>query len=161
MIGSSLYVFGKTDVLEVSLSNVARPRPVARLESGNTGRLNDLVGDGAHLYMVGNRGFQVTDPDGRRFDLPAGAGAAVIDTDKAGIYEIAAGQRTYSLAANVLYGEESDLSDCGSGYWGNWLKTDAHRRGYRSIAWVFLLAALGLLTVHAAMIATTTGGGRQ
>jgi hypothetical protein len=62
--GGSLWVFGKERIVQFSLHDPARPVPIAKLEGDDTGEIADVVADGGHLYLLGERGLQVADPSG-------------------------------------------------------------------------------------------------
>ena len=64
--GKSFIVFGKDSAMEISLANPARPEAVGPLTSEKVGRLADMVSDGDHAYMLGDRGLQIADPAGRK-----------------------------------------------------------------------------------------------
>jgi hypothetical protein len=53
-----------------------------------------------------------------------------------------------SVAVNALSRDESDLRECASGRWGDWLDEASMRLEYRSVAWILLLLALGVVTIH-------------
>ena len=63
--GTSLYVFGKNEVVEVSLANPSEPQVVSSLPADRVGAVRDLVSDRGHLYLLGDRGLQVTNATGQ------------------------------------------------------------------------------------------------
>ena len=77
--GDSLFVFGDQRVIEVSLASAGKPRPVAVIEHQEVGPLADLAASGDHLYLLGERGLQIADPNGRRVEdfVQVGASRAV------------------------------------------------------------------------------------
>ena len=84
---------------------------------------------------------------------------AVINAERPGLYQIKAGESMFSFTSNVLCREESDLAGCDSGFWGNWSKDRVFSWEYRNIAWIFLLAAMALLTIHMLLVARSGGRG--
>jgi len=64
LLGDSFFVFGKEEVVEVSVVNPAHPKVKARLPREKFGDLNDMSADGASLYLLGDHGLQVAGPQG-------------------------------------------------------------------------------------------------
>ncbi len=64
LYGSSLFVFGKEAVTEVSVANPARPTIIGKLERAKFGTLNDMGASAGNLYLLGSRGLQVAGPSG-------------------------------------------------------------------------------------------------
>jgi hypothetical protein len=62
-----------------------------------------------------------------------------------------------SFAVNVLAPDESDLSQCVTGKWGDWNNAPAYKDVTVDLAWVALLAALAALTAE--MLLVRRGGG--
>ncbi|MCP4344225.1 MAG: hypothetical protein GY795_01700 [Desulfobacterales bacterium] len=79
-------------------------------------------------------------------------GKAVIEPEQPGVYTVISGSRKFFFAANVFSAEESDLTTCSSGKWGNWAKLESSRQAYRHLAWIFLLLAVSGLFVHQVLI---------
>jgi hypothetical protein len=57
--GKSFVVFGKDGAMEVSLANPAHPEAVGPLSAEKVGHLSDVVADGDHAYLLGDRGLQI------------------------------------------------------------------------------------------------------
>ncbi|MEX2208526.1 MAG: hypothetical protein WEF50_20090 [Myxococcota bacterium] len=94
--GGSLVVFGKDDAIELSLQVPARPRLVGHLDAEKVGRLTDLVADGDRTYLLGDRGLQIADLQGRRVtDTVQVHGAQSIS--RRGRYVFVAGERTLEV----------------------------------------------------------------
>lgn len=116
---------------------------------------------------AGVASVQVTEPDGVRRELPVRRRVAVITADQPGVYELtpAAGPdaqaqtQTQRFAVNVLSPGESDLRHASSERRGTWITQESLDREYASLAWVLLLAAAGLLVLHAWLVARSGGGG--
>ncbi len=62
----SLWLFGDTSVIGFDLKDADRPVPIARLDTERLGALTDVAVDGGHLYLLGDRGLQVTTSRGAR-----------------------------------------------------------------------------------------------
>jgi hypothetical protein len=62
----SLWLFGDSAVIGFDLRDADRPVPVARLDTEDLGVLTDVAVDGDHLYLLGDRGLQVTTQRGKR-----------------------------------------------------------------------------------------------
>jgi hypothetical protein len=100
--------------------------------------------------MVKTTGEPVTVrfPDGAEKSFARTGDQLALETPMPGMYSVAMGQATNSFAVNSLAAEESNLQACQTGQWGTW-RADADRRFEQSpMAWIFALAALGLLTAH-------------
>lgn len=92
-------------------------------------------------------------PDGRERRARARGGLLAITTDEAGVYEVRLESGAYRLARNFIAPEESDLRGAASGEWGRWSDADTLQRETVSLAWPFGLAALGVLALHAGLVA--------
>ncbi|MCI0376739.1 MAG: BatA domain-containing protein [Gemmataceae bacterium] len=93
----------------------------------------------------------VRKPSGASQVLNVYSRRAAIPADDVGVYEVRSGDKLYSFAVNALSAEESDLSSCVSGRWGEWTEDGVPESALRNIAWVLLLLALGVLTWHLAL----------
>ncbi|MDK1032688.1 MAG: hypothetical protein QGD94_11825, partial [Planctomycetia bacterium] len=101
------------------------------------------------LKSVSQNPVTVTTPDGRVRLLRASGKKTIIDADDVGLFQVKTEQgETFTFASNALCRDESDLTQCTSGRWGNWLDEAATRTELLSIAWLFLLLALATLTAH-------------
>lgn len=63
-----------------------------------------------------------------------------------------AGGESFTLGANLLSPEESDLRNGATGEWGAWREADATGRGPTDVAWILLLAGLLVLVLHHALV---------
>ena len=61
------------------------------------------------------------------------------------------------FSVNVLAADESDLSACATGQWGQWSEDTERRLEETSAVWIFGLLALGLLCAHLFLVATGKG----
>jgi hypothetical protein len=75
-----------------------------------------------------------------------------------GRYEIQASEQQYAFAVNALNREESDLTRCASGRWGEWLEPSTGAPAFQSVSWMLLLLAALVLTVHLTHIVRVSGG---
>jgi hypothetical protein len=60
---------------------------------------------------------------------------------------------------NPLASDESDLSECSNGRWGQWREDDERRVEEASVLWAVALAALALMIAHLFLLARGKGGG--
>lgn len=97
-------------------------------------------------------------PDGSVKSFPKPGGQLVLQSSVPGLYSVAMGRSTNSFAVNPLAPEESDLSACATGQWGDWSGDAETRWEQKPLAWIFALAALGLLTAHLWFVAAGKGG---
>jgi hypothetical protein len=124
---------------------------------------NVRLGSDATLRVPpGVESVKVTDPLRKTTQLPAREGTVTIKAETIGVYEIGANQNRYSVAANALQREESDLTGAASGRWGgfpsggrdwDWANATELQREYRNIGWLLLLLAMAVLAIHAWLVA--------
>jgi hypothetical protein len=91
---------------------------------------------------------QLTGPGGIRSSPPIRGRFVTLRPDDVGSYTLRAGESEYAFAVNALNRDESDLTECAPGQWGDWLDETSLQLEYRSVAWVVLLVLLGVLTLH-------------
>ena len=101
----------------------------------------------------------VTLPDGTVKSFPKTGGELALETPVPGIYSVTLDTATNQFSVNALAADESDLSACASGKWGQWSESAEHRWVESSVVWVFGLLALALLATHLYLVATAKGGG--
>ncbi len=99
----------------------------------------------------------ITQPDGAQISFPKVADQIAIDTPMPGIYSVAMGSVTNQFSVNTLAADESDLSHCASGQWGNWSDDPGQRLAETSAVWIFGLLALAFLTSHMYLVAAARG----
>jgi hypothetical protein len=99
----------------------------------------------------------ITQPDGQTISFPRVADQMAIDTPMPGIYSVAMGSETNQFSVNTLAADESDLSHCASGQWGNWSDDPGQRLAETSAVWIFGLLALAFLTGHMYLVAAARG----
>ncbi len=80
---------------------------------------------------------------GRRVEAPA---------DRVGLYTVKTPKAEYLFSCNAVSRDESDLSECQTGRWGNWNRSEIHQDRQTSLGWIFMLSALAVLAAHAAVI---------
>jgi hypothetical protein len=97
--------------------------------------------------------LRLATPGGAERTLPAGGRQVTARADEVGVWEFRTPEENYSFAVNALNREESDLRDCESGRWGDWLDETSLRLEYRSVSWLLLLLTLGALSIHLWLIA--------
>ena len=120
-------------------------------------RSNLSLGSEAVLTLApAQEAVTVLDPRKRSRLIQARDGSARVPAENTGVYELQVSRgtqtgETYFFSSNALSWEESDLTRCASGRWGNWTDTTPGREEHRSIAWVLLLLAMLLLTLHLAL----------
>ncbi len=100
----------------------------------------------------------VLSPDGSTKTFSQTGDQLALETPRPGLYSVVMGTATNSFAVNALTADESNLQACRSGEWGQW-KSDVEQRYEQSpLAWIFALAALGILATHLFLLATGKGG---
>jgi Aerotolerance regulator N-terminal len=125
-------------------------------------RVNLRLGEAAALVTSpGVENVLVTDPGGVSRPVPVHYGRAVIRAETVGRYGIQAGDQQYAFAVNALNREESNLTHCGSGRWGEWSEPSAGTSAAHSASWILLLAAVTVLALHLWLVAGKRGKGGQ
>lgn len=121
------------------------------------GRPNLRLGEDATVrFRSAHETADVTLPTGEKRPLPVIGKQLTIHSDDVGTFTVDAGDEHYFLTAAALRPDESDLSRAQSGRWGNWLDETLLHEEYRSITWLLLLLALGVLALH--MLLLRRGG---
>jgi hypothetical protein len=124
-------------------------------------RTNYRLGEQVALTFATPRGsVSVVLPDGTRRMLPVRDRRLVVNADEVGVWSIEADEESTAFAVNALSADESDLSRCASGRWGDWLDETSLRLEYQSVAWVLLLLVLAIATVHLLLVARGRGRSR-
>jgi hypothetical protein len=90
----------------------------------------------------------VVHPNGTRQIVPVQDRRLIVRPEEVGIWSVEAEEESASFAINALSADESDLTSCVSGRWGDWLDETALRLEYQSIAWILLLLVAALATLH-------------
>ncbi len=101
----------------------------------------------------------LTGPDGESSQLAAVGAKLSIEASELGLHWVGVDSAKFPFAVNTLSRDESDLSGCESGRWGNWISAESLRYEYRSIAWIAALITLLVLTIHMGLIARSTMAG--
>jgi hypothetical protein len=111
---------------------------------------------------AGDESLEVIAPDGRRQSLEIRSESVPVGAERVGVYRLEATSGEYAFSVGALSTSESDLTGLSEGRWGGWLDEETIREDYHSIAWWFLLGALGTLALHMVLIAQRpTGIGEQ
>jgi hypothetical protein len=117
-------------------------------------RSNVRLGERVTLVLpAGHDSVQLVGPGGASRKLPVQARQVSARAGDVGIYEFVTPGKNYRFAVNALSRDESDLRDCESGRWGDWLDETSLRLEYRSVAWLALLLLLGVLAAHLYLVA--------
>ena len=120
-------------------------------------RANLRLGEVAVLTAkLGTRSVEVVPPNGEVFEQLVPDRTINLRTEEVGIYEIRAGTNTYAFSSNALYQSESDLTGKTTGRWGDWGEATLRWWGYQSFAWLFLLLAIAVLTLHLLLVKRET-----
>jgi hypothetical protein len=99
----------------------------------------------------------LTPPDGKPRPVTVRDREAFVRAEEVGLYELRAGDVRHAFAVNALRREESDLSGCTSGEWGEWADERGHGLEGRSLAWILVLLAMLALTAHLMLVGRKTG----
>jgi hypothetical protein len=117
---------------------------------------NFRLGAGVTLLTTGEP-LQLTLPDGTGRSLAPTGGPLTIEAQVPGVYSLAMGAAKYLFSVNPLAAEESDLSMCITGSWGEWKDEELRRFEYASVLWLLVLGALAVMVSHLMLIARGKG----
>jgi hypothetical protein len=92
---------------------------------------------------------EVIPPSGEPMTLPVRGRRATVLAERAGVYGLRAGGESVEFSANVAARDESDLTGCATGQWGEEGDPTAPGSEYRDTRWLLVLLALAVLTLHA------------
>lgn len=106
-------------------------------------RANVRVGEEAVWTLTSPAAsIEVTRPGGETSAVPVHARRAAIRAARPGVYSLRAGDEKAEFAANALNRDESNLTKCVTGRWGEERDEATLRGDYRNVtAWLVLLAA--------------------
>lgn len=110
---------------------------------------------GEDVVFVPPRGVEavsVTSPGGEVRSVPAHGEPLRIRAETAGVHRVQAGGFADVFAANLLSPEETDLTHCVTGAWGEWIDADTAQVELSGTAVPCALAALCLIVLHAAVV---------
>lgn len=120
-----------------------------RIELPGVTRVNYRLGNQAHISL-GYKAKRITiaTPSGDILKLKPQGGEVVLDLDQTGVWEVSSSQAKYKFCVNTLLFEESDLQHATTTTINGWEQVTSAHEEYRSIAWIFLLIALFVLSLH-------------
>lgn len=117
-------------------------------------RVNFRLGEQVTLTFATPRPtVAMVHPDGTRRTMPVQYRRLTVRPDEVGVWSLSADDESASFAVNALSANESDLSGCVSGRWGDWLDETSLRLEYQSIAWILLLLVVAIATIHLLLVA--------
>jgi hypothetical protein len=108
---------------------------------------NCRLGSEAILKTTGEP-VSVTWPDGMMKHFPRTGDQLSLETPLPGLYSVVMGTTTNSFVANSLAADESNLSQCTTGEWGQWKNENERRFEEASLVWLIGLAVLTVLVTH-------------
>jgi hypothetical protein len=91
---------------------------------------------------------EVTEPGGKKEAVPVHGRRATVRAERPGVYTLKAGGDEINFAANPLHRDESDLTGCGTGKWGEERDATTLRLEYRDVRWFVVLLAAAVLVLH-------------
>ena len=117
-------------------------------------RVNYRLGEQVALTFAAPReSVVVVHPNGKREMMAVQDRRLTVRPEEVGVWSIEADDESASFAVNALAADESDLTSCVSGRWGDWLDETSLRLEYQSIAWLLLLLVLGIALIHLFLVA--------
>jgi hypothetical protein len=104
-------------------------------------------------------GVQVVGPDRQPRTVPVRDKRVVFRGEEVGLYDVTVPgtEDKYQFALNALSRDESDLTGCVSGRWGDWLDETSLRLEYQAVDWLLLLLAVAVVTLHLYLVARESG----
>jgi hypothetical protein len=119
------------------------------LQAPGLDNVNLRLGDTAVLRIAGQlEEALVITPDGSERQVAVLGGGVVVRAEETGRYEVRTPGGKFTFVVNTLNRDESDLTACVSGRWGDWIIEEIPGTEARNLAWVLLLLTLGILAVH-------------
>ncbi len=119
-------------------------------------RVNYRLGEQVALTFATPRlTAAIVPPDGARQAVAVQDRRLSVRPDQVGIWSLEAEEESASFAVNALSANESDLTGCVSGRWGDWLDETSLRLEYQSISWILLLLVVAIATLHLFLVAKT------
>jgi hypothetical protein len=101
---------------------------------------------------------EIVSPSKARRELDVRGRRVAVPADQVGLHVVKAPEGEYLFSCNTVSRDESDLSGCRSGRWGNWGTSETYKDRQIALSWVFLLAALAVMTTHMAVVAKGSEG---
>jgi hypothetical protein len=98
---------------------------------------------GSHTESI-----EIASPDGEVSSMPVHGRRVTVRAEHPGIYRLRAGQESVEFGANPLARDESDLTACASGQWGEERDSNVPGLEYRNITWILVLLSFAVLTLH-------------
>ncbi len=97
-------------------------------------------------------------PEETRNTIPVRNGGAAIHARKPGLYRLACDGAELKFSVSAISRSESDLSGLVTGKWGEWKEIEIFGDEYRSINWILVLFAIGVLAIHQMAVFRMKGG---
>jgi hypothetical protein len=94
---------------------------------------------------------EVVRPGGEVTVVPVRGRRVAIRAERPGVYLVRAGGESAEFASNPISRDESDLTACASGKWGDELGSTATGYEFRDLTWILILIVLAILTLHLAV----------
>lgn len=130
-----------TNLVRTCLSSLPGPSEVnMRLEQPLTVTLSDDALTAATA--------EVTAPDRTVRSLPVHGRRLELQGDQPGVYQVQAGSMQFSFAVNAFSRDESNLSACETGTWGEWNDAALPQQDRLSLDWICILIALSCLVLE-------------
>jgi hypothetical protein len=123
-------------------------------------RANVRIGEEVNWTLAASTDtVELVKPGGEKAAVPVRGRRATVRAEFPGVYTLKAGGEDVSFAANPLHRDESDLTGCATGKWGEERDATTLRLEYRDVRWLAVLLAAAVLTLHLWLLPRT--GGRR
>jgi hypothetical protein len=117
-------------------------------------RTNVRLGEDAEWTLNASAAsIDVTRPDGSTAAMPVHARRAAVRAEQSGVYTLRAGGEEAAFAANAMNRDESDLTKCVTGRWGEDLDEATLQSDYRDAKAWFVLLAVAATALHLWLLA--------
>ncbi|HEV3385810.1 MAG TPA: BatA and WFA domain-containing protein [Gemmata sp.] len=98
---------------------------------------------GRHVESI-----EMIKPGGATSSVPVHGRRVTVRAEHPGVYRLRNGTESVEFATNPLSRDESDLTTCATGQWGEEQDSKVPGIEYRNITWILVLLAFGVLTLH-------------
>jgi hypothetical protein len=103
---------------------------------------------------------EITRPGMAQLSTPVRGRGVTVRGDRPGVYRLRAGTESVEFAVNPLHRDESDLTKCATGRWGDEPDATTLRLEYRDVTWALVLLATAVGVLHLWLVARS-GSTRQ
>lgn len=101
---------------------------------------------------------ELVSPDETTRKLTPHGRRVLATADNVGLHAIKTPDAEYLFSCNTISRDESDLSECSSGRWGNWNDSWIYQDRRIGLSWIFLVVAVAAMSGHLLLIGKKDDG---